>query len=140
MSATDPGEGNCLIFKPSPLAALKQTVPAPGRDPAQSEAAAGPLEVTAVPLTGARAAETPAEAPAMASSGPTPAPRPPRPQRDDHTTISFEPLAPLPPAGEAPKPEAPSPGEKHDRSWLYLLTALAAAALLYYLYSQGLLR
>jgi hypothetical protein len=133
VSATDPGEGNSLVFKPSPLAALKQTAPAQARDPAQAGTAAGPLEVTAVPLTGARATETPAAAP-------PPAPRPPRPQTDDRTTISFEPLAPLPPAGEAPKSEAPAPGEKPDRSWLFLLTALAAAALLYYLYSQGLLR
>ncbi len=128
MSATDPGDGNRLIFKPSPLAGLKTTAPGEAREPAP---AAGPLEVTAVPLTATQAAQ--------AAEAPPPAPRPPRPDRDDHTTISFEPLAPLPPAGETPKPQTPAQAEP-DRMWLYLLVALAAAALLYYLYSQGLLR
>ena len=130
MSATDPIDGNRLIFKPSPLAGLKKT--APGQAQEAAPAVAGPLEVTAVPLTAVQAAQ--------AADAPPPAPRPPRPGRDDHTTISFEPLAPLPPAGEAPKPKTPAPAEAPDRAWLYLLIALAAAVLLYYLYSQGLLR
>ncbi len=133
VSATDPGDGNRLIFKPSPLARLKSTAPGEAREPAP--AAAGPLDVTAVPLTATQATQT-----AQAGEAPPPAPRPPRPDRDDHTTISFEPLAPLPPAGEAPKPQTPTQAEAPDRTWLYLLVALAAAALLYYLYSQGLLR
>jgi hypothetical protein len=133
VSATDPGDGNRLIFKPSPLARLKTTAPGEAREAAP--AAAGPLDVTAVPLTAAQAAQA-----AEAASPAPPAPRPPRPDRDDHTTISFEPLATLPPAGEAPKPEAPAQAETPDRTWLSLLVALAAAALLYYLYSQGLLR
>ena len=139
VSATDPGDGNRLIFKPSPLAGLKKTAPAQGGAPAA--AVAGPLEVTAVPLTRARAAEAPPP-PAMP-------PRPQRPDRDDHTTISFEPLGSLPSAAETPQrqapaetpqPKAPTPAEEPDRTGLYLLVALAAAAILYYLYSQGLLR
>ena len=133
MSATDPGDGNRLVFKPSPLAGLRKT--APGEGGAPPAAVAGPLEVTAVPLTGAQAAEAP-----------PPAPRPPRPDRDDRTLISFEPLEALgagsetPPRqapAETPKAEAPAPAETPGRTWLALLIALAAAAILYYLYLQG---
>lgn len=45
--APNPGDGNRMVFKPSPLQGLKKTAPA-ARAP--EPAAAGPAEVTAVPL------------------------------------------------------------------------------------------
>jgi hypothetical protein len=111
--APDAADGNRIVFKPSPL---KGRAPAPASS-APQHPPVGAAEVTAVPLADPRQ---------TASA-----------HRDDHTMISFEPLAAdpaaLPPAGVTPG----AIPRRRSRAWLYAAAALIAAALILLLLSWG---